>query len=88
MQKTLEAIPMTPSVKEQYELFKSLILKNNDAKKLFDTNLAAGNTDEAYKVFTNQLKPIRKDMINAIAAIVKYQQEDARMFYEESKSSA
>lgn len=88
MQKTLEAIPMTPNVQEQYLIFKSLVIKNNEAKKKFDTNIAAGNKDEAYKVFINQLKPIRKDMIDAIDSMVNYQQEDAKMFYEESKSSA
>lgn len=88
MQKTFEAIPMTPQVEEQYLLFKSLVLKNNDAKKGFDTHIIDGNSDKAYQVFINQLKPIRKDMITAIDTIVKYQQEDAKMFYEESKSSA
>ncbi|MFB9326349.1 methyl-accepting chemotaxis protein [Paenibacillus aurantiacus] len=88
MQKTFEAIPMTASVEEQYLLFKSLILKNNDSKKQFDAYLAAGNQDEAYKIFTNQLKPLRKDMINAIDTIVRDQQSDAKAFYEESKSSA
>ncbi|MCR2806080.1 methyl-accepting chemotaxis protein [Paenibacillus soyae] len=88
IQKTFEAIPMTANVQEQYLLFKSLILKNNDAKKQFDDYLAAGNKEEAYKVFTNQLKPIRKDMINAIDTIVKDQQNDAKTFYEESISSA
>ncbi|WP_151737342.1 methyl-accepting chemotaxis protein ['Paenibacillus yunnanensis' Narsing Rao et al. 2020] len=88
VQKAFEAIPMTTEIQEQYTLFKSLITQNNEVKQQFDAHLAAGSQEDAYRVYTDQLKPIRAKMIGAIEAIVGNQQADALTFYEESKASA
>ncbi|WP_162551228.1 methyl-accepting chemotaxis protein [Paenibacillus tepidiphilus] len=87
-QKEFEAIPKTAGVQEQYSRFKSLITQNNEVKKSFDTYLAAGNREDAYRVYTDQLKPIRQEMIGAIEAMVDEQQANAKTFYEDSQASA
>ncbi|PYI52969.1 methyl-accepting chemotaxis protein [Paenibacillus flagellatus] len=83
-QRQFEAIPMTPRIKEQYERFLRTVEQNNEAKKSFDPYMQSRQIEEAYDVYVKRLKPIREDMIAAIKAIVAYEQEDAKAFYDES----
>ncbi|RKN70641.1 methyl-accepting chemotaxis protein [Paenibacillus ginsengarvi] len=86
--KELESIELSPRAKEQYDKFIGLIPKNNEAKKKVDDLALQNLKEEAHKEYVNSFKPIRAEMIASLENVVKFNEEDAKAFYEESVQSS
>ncbi|NEN81920.1 methyl-accepting chemotaxis protein [Paenibacillus elgii] len=88
VRKQLEQLPLSERAQEQYQAFINLIPKNNEAKKKVDALAVANNKEEAYKEYVTSFKPIRAEMIKNLENVVKYNEEDAKVFYEKSIQSS
>ncbi|WP_239634482.1 methyl-accepting chemotaxis protein [Paenibacillus sp. H1-7] len=86
--KTLEQITLSPRAQEQYKNFIDLIPKNNEAKKKVDDLAVANQKEAAHKEYVNSFKPIRAEMIKSLENVVKFNEEDAKVFYEKSIESS
>ncbi|WP_409340250.1 methyl-accepting chemotaxis protein [Paenibacillus sp. MBLB4367] len=86
--KELEQIVLSPRAQEQYKKFVDLIPKNNEAKKKVDELAVANKKEEAHKEYVNSFKPIRAEMIASLENVVQFNEEDAKLFYEESIDSS
>ncbi|MBE1442660.1 methyl-accepting chemotaxis protein [Paenibacillus sp. OAS669] len=88
IRKNLEQITLSPRAQEQYQHFVDLIPKNNDAKKKVDELAVANQKEAAHKEYVNSFKPIRAEMIQSLENVVKYNEEDAKIFYDKSIESS
>lgn len=88
VRKQLEQLPLSERAQEQYQAFINLIPKNNEAKKKVDAFAVANQKEEAYKEYVTSFKPIRAEMIKNLENVVKYNEEDAKAFYEKSIQSS
>lgn len=84
IRKELESIALSPRAQEEYKKFVDLIPKNNEAKKQVDAFAVANQKEAAHKEYVASFKPIRAEMIKSLENAVKYNEEDAKAFYEES----
>ncbi|MFC5401336.1 response regulator [Cohnella soli] len=80
----LETIPLSPRAEEQYKHFLSLIPTNNASKTTMDTLTNAGRKDEAYKEYTARYKTNREEMIKSLENAVRFNEEDAQAFYDDT----
>jgi methyl-accepting chemotaxis protein len=86
--KELEEIVISQRAQEEYRKFIDLIPKNNDAKKKVDELAVANKKEEAHREYAQSFKPIRAEMIAHLENVVRFNEEDAKMFYEESIRSS
>lgn len=86
--KTLEQITLSPRAQEQYQHFIDLIPKNNEAKKKVDDLAVANQKEAAHKEYVNSFKPIRAEMIQSLENVVKFNEDDAKIFYDKSIQSS
>lgn len=86
--KELEETVLSQRAKEEYRKFIELIPKNNEAKKQVDELAVANKKEEAHKAYAESFKPIRAEMITSLENVVRFNEEDAKMFYEESVKSS
>ncbi|WP_282940447.1 methyl-accepting chemotaxis protein [Paenibacillus sp. RC67] len=86
--KTLEQITLSPRAQEQYQNFIDLIPKNNEAKKKVDDLAVVNQKEAAHKEYVNSFKPIRAEMIKSLENVVKFNEDDAKIFYDKSIQSS
>ncbi|WP_232381193.1 methyl-accepting chemotaxis protein [Paenibacillus tianjinensis] len=87
-QKQIEGIGMAGDVKQQYDTFKGMIAKSNEARDQMLGKLEANQTAEAYTVFAKQLSPIRTDIMNILISIKKLNQASAAELNHNNKNDA
>ncbi|WP_158302007.1 methyl-accepting chemotaxis protein [Paenibacillus mesophilus] len=85
--KELEQIELSERAQAEYKKFLDLIPKSNEARKKVDDLVAANNIAAAYEAYAVSFKPVRAEMIDALGLVVKYNEEDAKSFYENSIAS-
>ncbi len=85
--KELEQIELSQRAQAEYQKFLDLIPKSNDARKKVDELVGNNKITEAYVAYATAFKPVRAEMIDVLELAVKYNEEDAKAFYEESISS-
>lgn len=88
IRKSLEQITLSSRAQEQYQNFIDLIPKNNEAKKKVDDLAVANQKEAAHKEYVNSFKPIRAEMIKSLEDVVKFNEDDAKIFYEKSLQSS
>lgn len=87
-QKQLESIGMSGDVLQQYDTFKGMIAKSNEARDQMLAKLEANQPAEAYTVFETQLSPIRTEIMNTLISIKDLNQDDAALLNENNKQDA